>query len=547
MPEPLRILLVEDDEDDFVMTRDLLREIPGLKFELKWVETYDAALGALQLDGFDVCLFDYRLGAHTGLDLLAEARRLKCEVPIIIMTGQGDSEVDRAAMEAGAADYLVKGKVDSLLLERSIRYSLQHAGMLAELERERASLADRVEERTRELSLTNARLQYALKAKDEFLAGTSHELRTPLTGILAMSEVLMEGLYGPLNDKQLEFASNIYDSGKHLLDLINDILDIAKVEAGKMELACGPVDVSQFCDAVLRLVKSPAAKQGLSLGLELDPSVTTLIADERRLKQILVNLLSNAVKFTPQGGRIGLRVQGDDGAGLVRLIVWDTGIGIPAEQQALLFQPFVQLDSRLSRKYQGTGLGLALVDRMTKLHGGSVELESEEGKGSVFTVILPWKMDKEQTTDKPAAPSAMEWQSAAGVSPSAPGIDAKLILLADDDKTNRYIYSEYLSSKGYRVEIAANGVEALKTAVEKKPDLILMDVQMPEMDGLEVIRRLREMPDFQRTPIIALTALAMEGDREQCLDAGADMYLSKPVPLKVLYTTVMEILDDNRR
>jgi CheY-like chemotaxis protein len=231
---------------------------------------------------------------------------------------------------------------------------------------------------------------------------------------------------------------------------------------------------------------------------------------------------------------------------VVRLIVWDTGIGIPAQQQALLFQPFVQLDSKLSRKYQGTGLGLFLVDSMTKLHGGKVEIESEEGKGSKFTVTLPWENSDEQMSDSTAGSLATEWQpAAAAILSSESGLKAKRILLADDDEKNRFIYSEYLRSKGYLVETATNGVEALEAAVTKNPNLILMDVQMPEMDGLEAIRKLRELPQFLHIPIIALTALAMEGDSEHCLEAGADLYLSKPVPLKVLLATVMEALDDN--
>ncbi|MBI5919442.1 MAG: response regulator [Nitrosomonadales bacterium] len=546
MSERLRILLVEDDEDDFVMTRDLLREIPALKFDLEWIETYDGAIAALERKAHDVCLFDYRLGAHTGLELIAEARRLQCQAPMIIMTGQGDSEIDRAAMEAGASDYLVKGQVEAPLLERSIRYSLQHTKILAELEHERASLAERVEERTHELSLANVRLEHSLKANDEFLASTSHELRTPLTGILAMSEVLMEQLYGTLNEKQLEFVRNINDSGKHLLDLINDILDIAKVEAGKMELNYSEINVPQLCQAVIRLVKTPASKQGLTLELELDPAVQTLSADEKRLKQILVNLLGNAVKFTPPGGRIGLRVQGDSAAGQLSFKVWDTGIGIAKEQQELLFQPFVQLDSRLSRKYQGTGLGLALVSRMTRMHKGLVALESTVGQGSSFIVSLPWSGEPiRQAT--PTAPQVAEYAPGTQAKLVAPAVDAPLILLADDDRINRYIYSEYLRGKGYRIELAENGLEAIRVANDKHPRVILMDVQMPEMDGLEAIRRLRLQSEFQSTPIIALTALAMEGDREKCLEAGADLYLSKPVALKSLLKTLTELLNDDRR
>ncbi len=395
---------------------------------------------------------------------------------------------------------------------------------------ERSLLARRVAERTADLSSANAELARAARLKDEFLANMSHELRTPLNTILGMSEALQEEVYGELNLKQLQSLHSIEESGRHLLTLINDILDLSKIEVGKLTLEMGPISVSDLCQASLRLVQQAAHKKQLQIEQTLDSTVPILEGDERRLKQILVNLLSNAVKFTPPGGRIGLEVQTNPDQSRVEFTVWDTGIGIAAADMPRLFQPFVQLDSSLAREYSGTGLGLSLVYRMTRLHQGSVSLQSEPGQGSRFTVSLPWDNDR-----------VMMGGDAAAVQPPIPVPTAPLsatILLAEDNETNIQTYANYLSAKGYQVIIARNGQEVLDSVPICQPDIILMDIQMPHTDGLQVIQRLRQSTVTATLPIIALTALAMPGDRERCLTAGANEYLSKPVALKQLITTI---------
>jgi PAS domain S-box-containing protein len=423
------------------------------------------------------------------------------------------------------------------------------------LAEERALLAQRVEERTVELRAANLELARAARLKDEFLASMSHELRTPLNAILGMSETLQELVYGPLNEEQLDSLHTIEESGRHLLSLINDILDVSKIEAGKLELQIGPVSIESTCRASMQFIKQEAHEKRIKISLTHDSAVTTLQADGRRLKQILVNLLSNAVKFTPEGGAIGLEVVGDAQRGLAHFAVWDTGIGISEEDKRRLFRPFVQLDSSLSRQYSGTGLGLALVHRLTKMHGGSVSLESEVGKGSRFTVSLPWQapvlgevegpageVEAAEELAQPACGDA-EPPEADRLATSAPRrgqrVEQFLILLAEDNQHNIDMISNYLLlSKGYRVTVARNGREVLERAREERPDLILMDIQMPEMDGLEAIRRIRADADLADVPIIALTALAMSGDRERSLAAGANDYLSKPVRLKCLVEAI---------
>ena len=272
----------------------------------------------------------------------------------------------------------------------------EKARLDAALEEERALLARRVEERTAELNIANAELRQAARAKDEFLAGMSHELRTPLNAILGISEALQEQVFGPLNEKQLRYVHTIEESGQHLLALINDILDLSKVEAGKVELQIGPVVIESVCQASLQFIKQTALTRSKSRSpRQLDSQVTTIQADERRLKQILVNLLSNAVKFTPEGGagRAGTWWAMWSGE-RVHFTVWDTGIGIAPEDIGRLFQPFVQLDSSLSRQYTGTGLGLSLVKRLAELHGGSVSVESAGGPGQPVHRVAPVARDQ---------------------------------------------------------------------------------------------------------------------------------------------------------
>jgi PAS domain S-box-containing protein len=395
---------------------------------------------------------------------------------------------------------------------------------------ERALLAQRVEERTAELSAANVELARAARLKDEFLANMSHELRTPLTGILGLSEALQLQVYGPHNEKQLKALHSIEESGQHLLNLINDILDLSKIEAGKVELQIGPVAVEEVCQASLRMIKEAAQKKKLKVFFELDGMVVTVQADSRRLKQMLVNLLSNAVKFTPQGGSVGLEVAGDADQ-MVRLIVWDTGIGIAPEDMPRLFRPFVQLDGSLAREYAGTGLGLSLVQRMAEMHGGSVTVESEPGKGSRFTITLPWAGPAEETVPSSDVTEIPALQQTLSMKEFPAAADQPLILLAEDNEITLTTLTDLLRSRSFRVVIARNGKEAIERARETHPALIVMDIQMPGMDGLEATRRIRAETELAAIPIITLTALAMPGDRERSLAAGANDYMSKPLSL----------------
>lgn len=397
----------------------------------------------------------------------------------------------------------------------------------------------RVAERTADLSRVNLELARALRARDEFLASVSHELRTPLTGILGLSEVLQLRTYGELNDRQQRAMAMIEESGRHLMELINDILDLSKIEAGKSELQIAPCSLADICLASLHLARGMAQQKNQDL--QYSPPTETIIlqADARRLKQILVNLLGNAIKFTPRNGELGLEVQTNKTEHFVKLTVWDKGLGIEPENLQKLFKPFVQIDGSLAREYPGTGLGLVLVRHLTEMHNGRIEVESLIGEGSRFTVVLPWSpQNTVPTLNTPSTESSSVILSEHSIAP--------LIMLVDDDEMVLQVVKDFLETKQYRVLTALSGLELLERVTEIHPDILLVDIQMPVMDGLETIRRIRSHTDplVAEMPVIAVTALAMPGDREYCLRAGANEYMSKPVRLYELMHSIEELLKD---
>jgi PAS domain S-box-containing protein len=401
----------------------------------------------------------------------------------------------------------------------------------------KARRAAEAAERAAEASRNEA--ERANHAKSTFLASMSHELRTPLNAILGRTEALNEEIYGPVTEKQRAALHSIDASGRHLLALVNDILDVAKIEAGSSTLEFEDVIVADLCRSSIQMLGQLALTKRIGLTTTLDSAVERIRADGRRLKQILVNLLSNAVKFTPAGGKIGLEVSGDAERQSATFTVWDTGIGIATDDIPRLFQPFVQIDSSLGRRYEGTGLGLALVLRLAEAHGGSAGVESTPGQGSRFSVTLPWVPSgpPAPALDRPAAVAAHERHTSPAT--SAP------ILLAEDNVVSSDMLQDYLQNHGYQVLVARDGLDAVMQTQAAKPALILMDIQMPGMDGLEAIQRIRADTDLSATPIIALTALAMPGDRERCLQAGADDYLAKPVRLRELLATIATYLAPN--
>jgi PAS domain S-box-containing protein len=407
---------------------------------------------------------------------------------------------------------------------------------------------ERLELWSADVARTNQDLIIANQAKTEFLAMMSHELRSPLNTMLLLSESLREGIYGEVSAPQAKRLETIQSSGTHLLKIINGILDYSKIEAHHLDLHPETVNVFILCFDAVQLVNQQANQKGITISISTDILSQTVSLDPYRLRQILVNLLDNAVKFTPENGKVGLEVTQEKGTHSFRFTVSDTGIGIPTNQIGRLFQPFTQLDSSLSRPYGGTGLGLATVYRLAELMGGSVGVDSQPGQGSHFWVNIPFEpvpdvngqfsslASSDETLDN-GNPVENPLQDTASVHPKK-----GIILVVEDQIDNRNSLCDFLTAKGYRIVSAWNGAEAIERAKEFHPDIILMDIQMPVMDGLEAIRRLKAMPDFTQIPIIALTALVMPGDRDRCLEAGANEYLEKPFSLQ----KILKVLQNER-
>ena len=378
---PVRVLLVDDDEDDYVVTRDIVANIPGRPIALDWVATYDAALAAVARDEYQVYLIDYRLGARTGIELLFAMRELGCDRPAILLTGQSEFEIDLEAAEAGAADFLEKGRLDETVLERSVRYAIKQHAQEAELER-------KVRARTAELAESNAKLREADRRKDEFLATLAHELRNPLAPILNAIEILR---MRPDNPKVLDTArGRIERQVGQLVRLIDDLLDASRVSRDKLSLSVEPIDLREPLQVAVETSAPLIAAGNLSLDAHFPPDDVPLLVrgDRVRLAQLFTNLLNNAGKYTESGGRITLSVETDGFTITTR--VADTGVGIPAEMLREVFEMFSQVDRTLNRAQGGLGIGLALVRRVVDLHAGDITATSEgAGRGSTFTVTLP--------------------------------------------------------------------------------------------------------------------------------------------------------------
>ncbi len=414
-----------------------------------------------------------------------------------------------------------------------------------------------------ELRAAKEAAEAASKAKSEFLANMSHEIRTPMNGVLGTTELL---LHSTLTDRQRHLASTVHRSGRTLLAIINDILDFSKIEAGKLELECVGFDLSELLDESLELFTEAARRKNLRLTQHIDEQVPRYLkGDPVRFRQILMNLLSNAMKFTETGG-VSLTadyVQGTPTHAQLRISVTDTGIGIPAAAKLRIFDAFAQADGSTTRRYGGTGLGLSIAKQLVGLMGGTISVDSEPGRGSTFSFTARFELQPLGTGMAADSPYQKLPQShfahEPACNPSQPlpfasepaseaGHPAAKILVAEDSPVNREVAAGMLELLGYQVEMAENGRQAMELAARSRFDLVLMDCQMPEMDGLTAtgeIRRREATAGQGRLPIIALTANAMQGDRDQCLAAGMDDYLTKPYTQMQLQAVVHKWLSRN--
>jgi len=395
-------------------------------------------------------------------------------------------------------------------------------------------LEERIRQRTHELEKAMHGALAASQAKSEFLANISHELRTPMNGLLGMLDLVLDSHVNGEQREQVEIAQRCAYS---LLDLLNDILDLSKIEAGRMILEKVPFFMRTVAEDCVKAQGAKATQKGVDLRFACTGDLANVIGDPLRLRQIVSNLLSNAIKFTEKGSvevRLKVSKTADGKAGML-LEVADTGSGIPADKLPLIFEKFTQADSSISRKYGGTGLGLAITKRLVELQGGTIRVESRAGRGSTFTVEIPFEI-------APAQAPMVELRQEK-VTASVASRQTRL-LLVEDNAVNQRVVLAMLRKKEYKIDVANNGQEALdklKSAAEPY-SLILMDVQMPVLDGLETTRAIRRNPGWNHLPIIAMTAHAMIGDRERCLEAGMNGYISKPVQQAGLISVIEQFL-----
>ena len=393
---------------------------------------------------------------------------------------------------------------------------------------------------SRELAAKNADLVQLNRLKDEFLACISHELRTPLTAVLGLSSLLKDQLSGTLSERQVRYAQLIHRSGRHLMAIVNDILDLTRIETGQIELTLYAVSIKSLCDRAIEQAKQlcleeekPETRTALNetaalakIELEIEPGLETLVADELRLRQMLVHLLSNALKVTDPSGRIGVRVNRWEG--WIVFSVWDTGVGIPADKQHLIFQKFQQLENPMTRRFEGAGLGLVLTQRLARLHGGDVSFVSKENEGSEFTLLLP------PTHPEPTSSLAIS----RSVTPTAKN---RLVLVVEAVVKSIELLSEQLTNLGYRVMIARSGTEAVEKARRLQPCTVFLNPLLPTLSGWDVLTLLKAEPETRDIPVIIT---GTRGDREQAQRHHADGFVALPIVQKSLQQVLNQLTPD---